>query len=388
MSTPDDSPIESFRGTYFFLSNFFPHPVDFDNDTYPSVEHAYHAAKTTDVRQRKKIRLAAGAAHAKKLGKSVTLRDDWNDMRIAVMTSLLRQKFRYGTKLATQLINTVPRELIERNTWGDRFWGVCNGRGKNHLGVLLMARRTKLIQIQSEKKKQAMEADTDTDTATATRPAGSETQMLLGSAIKPNSFASGRPQILHSSMSPFGGYNNDSSQDLEFPSFPRSIGVLVRSEKLSLRAADTIVIEQEWPTLTSVIRGEESDVLTVEKMTRDKVSELAIRCRVIAEELTRHANRLDERLTGGTLVAAIKPGQAGKATSTSSAKLRYTVGRVEDRPRSHGTAMSLARTHAAKTPNASTGSQRGRKLTASADDVRRLNRALAGDDAHDGDSDD
>lgn len=34
--------------------------------------------------------------------------------------------------------------LIEGNTWGDRFWGVCEGFGQNHLGHVLMRVRVQL----------------------------------------------------------------------------------------------------------------------------------------------------------------------------------------------------------------------------------------------------
>jgi hypothetical protein len=42
------------------------------------------------------------------------------------------------------LLATGDKELIEGNTWGDTFWGVCNGIGQNHLGKILMAKRTEL----------------------------------------------------------------------------------------------------------------------------------------------------------------------------------------------------------------------------------------------------
>lgn len=32
----------------------------------------------------------------------------------------------------------------EGNTWGDKFWGVCDGEGENHLGKLLMEVRAEL----------------------------------------------------------------------------------------------------------------------------------------------------------------------------------------------------------------------------------------------------
>jgi len=36
------------------------------------------------------------------------------------------------------LLQTGDEELIEGNKWGDRFWGVCKGKGKNNLGKILM----------------------------------------------------------------------------------------------------------------------------------------------------------------------------------------------------------------------------------------------------------
>ena len=46
--------------------------------------------------------------------------------------------------LADCLVDTGDQPLIEGNTWGDRFWGVCGGTGMNHLGRLLMEVREEL----------------------------------------------------------------------------------------------------------------------------------------------------------------------------------------------------------------------------------------------------
>jgi predicted NAD-dependent protein-ADP-ribosyltransferase YbiA (DUF1768 family) len=43
------------------------------------------------------------------------------------------------------LIDTGNEELCEFNTWGDTFYGVCNGVGKNILGKLLMEIRDEEI---------------------------------------------------------------------------------------------------------------------------------------------------------------------------------------------------------------------------------------------------
>jgi len=77
---------------------------------------------------------------AKKLGKSIELRPDWEEIKIEVMRELLRQKFDITKHydLWLELHMTKPDELVEGNWWGDTFWGVCKGKGENHLGKLLM----------------------------------------------------------------------------------------------------------------------------------------------------------------------------------------------------------------------------------------------------------
>ena len=60
--------INSFQGEYFFLSNFFYSPVEFEGEIYPAVEHAFQAAKTFDLEQRKSILQADSPALAKHLG--------------------------------------------------------------------------------------------------------------------------------------------------------------------------------------------------------------------------------------------------------------------------------------------------------------------------------
>ena len=60
------------------------------------------------------------------------------------METLIREKFMRHPELAKQLRTTSPHTLVELNSWGDRFWGVCRGRGQNHLGRILMAVRDAL----------------------------------------------------------------------------------------------------------------------------------------------------------------------------------------------------------------------------------------------------
>lgn len=134
--------ITRFDGEYRFLSNFYPAKVTYDGVTYKTVEHAYQAAKTLDPAERLHIQVAALPGDAKRIGRTVTLRPGWDTLRLEVMRALLVQKFAHP-HLRAKLLATAPLPLIEGNTWGDVFWGMCRGEGENHLGRLLMEIREK-----------------------------------------------------------------------------------------------------------------------------------------------------------------------------------------------------------------------------------------------------
>lgn len=138
--------IDSFSGEYRFLSNFYQAEVEFEGMMYPSTEHAYQAAKTLDLKSRAMFQ-GGTAGQAKRLGQVIILRDDWtnDNVKISVMYAVLLDKFTRHQDLRKQLIATSPNELIEGNTWNDAFWGVCDGKGKNHLGKLLMSIRQEII---------------------------------------------------------------------------------------------------------------------------------------------------------------------------------------------------------------------------------------------------
>lgn len=135
--------IDSFIDQYSFLSNFYPSMVKLDGIYYNTVEHAYQAAKTLDIGQRELIRIQPKPGIAKRLGKLVTQRPDWEEVKLSTMRDLLEQKFQDAI-LKKSLENTKPHELVEGNTWGDVFWGVYNGEGQNHLGKLLEEIRGKI----------------------------------------------------------------------------------------------------------------------------------------------------------------------------------------------------------------------------------------------------
>ena len=149
--------IESFTGENRFLSNFWPAQVKFDGEMYPSTEQAYKAAKTLNKEARDKIR--GFIPNKRELEEQIRevlddaiIRPDWtDDMRLQVMESLLNQKFDgRDSDIQKKLLDTGDIELMEGNTWGDTFFGVCNGVGENHLGRILMRVRDSLRKKESE----------------------------------------------------------------------------------------------------------------------------------------------------------------------------------------------------------------------------------------------
>ena len=143
--------IDRFRNEYAFLSNFYPSPIHVQGLRYPTVEHAFQAAKTDDPVMRERVRRMQSATSAKRLGRSgdLILIAGWDDKRIEVMHELLILKFAAPT-LQKKLIGTSPKELIEGNTWGDKYWGAVwnealGWQGENNLGKLLMELRNLII---------------------------------------------------------------------------------------------------------------------------------------------------------------------------------------------------------------------------------------------------
>jgi ribA/ribD-fused uncharacterized protein len=130
--------INQFQGKYRFLSNFADSPFDYRGLKYPTVEHAFQAFKTLDISEQDKIRSARNPSEAKRMGRQIKMRSDWETFKYPLMEELVREKFKQNNELRMQLLDTGDEELIEGNWWGDVCWGVCNGEGENNLGKILM----------------------------------------------------------------------------------------------------------------------------------------------------------------------------------------------------------------------------------------------------------
>jgi len=152
--------IDTFQGKYEFLSNFYYCMIFFEDHWYPSTEHAFQAAKTQDPKLRVPFQAQCQLdawntrnpgtrlceitpGKAKHLGRELALRPDWESIKVNMMLTLVSFKFKFHNNLRRMLISTDPEELVEGNTWNDTFWGVCNGKGRNELGKILMLVRSK-----------------------------------------------------------------------------------------------------------------------------------------------------------------------------------------------------------------------------------------------------
>ena len=156
-----ENAIHSFTGEYRFLSNFYPSPIivpivysgynhkdevalRIQHIEFPTVEHAYVATKTMDPNLQLEISKVKKSGEVKKLGRKINLRSDWDEVKLSIMNMLVRKKFISDWNLTYKLISTEDKELIEGNTWGDTYWGVCRGEGENNLGKILMKVREEL----------------------------------------------------------------------------------------------------------------------------------------------------------------------------------------------------------------------------------------------------
>ena len=137
--------INCFDGKWAFLSNFYWNEIEHEGIVYPTNEHFFQAMKTLDNDERRQIANCLTPGQAKRMGRRVALRSDWESVKEDVMLLGLCLKFA-DEQLADWLLETGDEELIEGNDWSDNFWGVCHCKkcqaqgiqGQNRLGHLLM----------------------------------------------------------------------------------------------------------------------------------------------------------------------------------------------------------------------------------------------------------
>ena len=144
--------IDSFTRDYFFLSNFYNVYLEYEGIIYCSTEAAFQAAKSLDISERMRI-ARMSPSDAKRAGRKVQLRPDWEEIKDKVMYDVCYEKFTNNDALhlKERLLKTGKEELVEGNTWHDNYWGNCtcekckNIAGQNKLGKILMEIRKELL---------------------------------------------------------------------------------------------------------------------------------------------------------------------------------------------------------------------------------------------------
>jgi ribA/ribD-fused uncharacterized protein len=154
----DNGHIRGFFEEYRWMSNFHECDVMWKGLRFSSSEAAYQAAKSNDP----KVWLLftqMGPSQAKKEGRKLDIREDWETVRVGIMYDILQDKFLRNPELADKLKATGDKHLEETNWWGDTFWGVCKGKGENTLGILLMAIRKQLYSDNYDKLRKSLQED-------------------------------------------------------------------------------------------------------------------------------------------------------------------------------------------------------------------------------------
>jgi len=143
------------------LKNWFSNFVPFDTPlitvdpgfedaiSYITPEHFYQAMKSVSHADHLLIASAKTPGLAKKFGRRLVVRPDWDSVKLNFMFYALVYKFTKNTSHGQKLINT-PGPIVEYNYWHDNYWGDCicekceNIVGQNWLGRILENIRTKI----------------------------------------------------------------------------------------------------------------------------------------------------------------------------------------------------------------------------------------------------
>lgn len=145
--------ISSFDFGSSYLSNFYYADVEYMGLVYPTNEHAFQAQKNIDPVYQNLVQQVKKPKLAKRCGRQVKLREDWEEIKVAIMRNIVMHKFIQHPDLKKKLLDTGDIPLIEGNNWGDDYWGTVNGRGENMLGIILMDTRRILRNTRVYKRK-------------------------------------------------------------------------------------------------------------------------------------------------------------------------------------------------------------------------------------------
>lgn len=147
--------IEQFKGETRFLSSMYRFKVPILTSAglwVYTAEHVYQPDKFTQRHDHWRVAEAERGIDSKNLAhefeaEGAPMRENWEDIKLGRMNQIVRDKFFRNPDIAQMLVNTGDQQIVEGNTWEDRYWGVCppgSDNGENNLGKILMDVRAEL----------------------------------------------------------------------------------------------------------------------------------------------------------------------------------------------------------------------------------------------------
>jgi len=124
-------------------------PIVYQGINYWTVENFYVAIKVPNnsIRHRERQKIAQmNPGLAKKYGRNLNVRKDWNLVKMDFMRIAIEHKFKKGTSWYDKLLS-FDKPVIEWNNWKDKFYGICifSMEGENNLGKLIDRIKTEEI---------------------------------------------------------------------------------------------------------------------------------------------------------------------------------------------------------------------------------------------------
>lgn len=139
--------ITFYEDKYYMFSNFSSFMVYYDKREWMTSEHAYQAMKFRPIWIQQAIKNQRSAHDAKKYAHANKdkYREDWDEIKLSVMTEICRAKLEQHNYIRKMLLKTGSHELVEASP-KDAFWGWGRDEtGENHLGKIWMKLREELI---------------------------------------------------------------------------------------------------------------------------------------------------------------------------------------------------------------------------------------------------
>lgn len=143
-----DDVIGFYPREFYCLDNFSSFKVKYDGYLYSSVEEAYQALGFKDSAPEiyQKIINCYSAHESQKIAYANRdkRRDDWDEIKVSLMETLLRHKIEQNPYVRKKLLETKNYTIVEDSP-KDSFWGWgIDRKGNNQLGKLWMKLRDEI----------------------------------------------------------------------------------------------------------------------------------------------------------------------------------------------------------------------------------------------------